>query len=128
MPRVQSRVVRKIRLANLHRVTRVLGRSSIVLSDQRWVHRLGDLQRKATSEALGGTLHGVRPSIRRERFFALHAQVEGAVAACSAHHFLWCDCAVGSDVAGADAGFVVAEEEALEGWVSTMSREYRLGV
>lgn len=40
------------------------------------------------------------------------------MAACSAHDFLLCDCAISSDVAGADTGFGIAEEESLQEEIS----------
>ena len=108
-----NRVVRQIRRTNLRRVPRILRRSSIILRNKSRIHRLRDLKREPTRETLSSALNGVLASICWKGFLVFHAQVEGAVAACSAHCFLGSDGAVETDLASADACLGVAEDEAL---------------
>lgn len=113
MARVHSRVVCEVRRADLRRVTRVFGGSGVVLFNESRVHRLGDLEWEPTSETLRGALDGVLASVGGQGFLALHAQVEGAVAAGPAHCLLWCDGAIHPHLAGTDAGRGITEDVAL---------------
>lgn len=113
MTRVHSRVVCEVGRTDLRRVTRVLGGSSIVLLNEGRVHGLGDLEREPTGETLRGTLNGVLASVGGQGFLALHAQMEGTVAAGSAHCLLRCDGAVYPHLASTNAGLRVAEDVTL---------------
>lgn len=115
MARVHSRVVCEVGRTNLRRVTRVLGRSGIVLLNEGRVHGLGDLEREPAGETPGGTLDRVLASVGGQGFLTLHAQMEGAMTAGPAHCFLWCDSAIYPHLAGTDAGLRVAEDVALSG-------------
>lgn len=111
---VHGRVVRQVRRADIARIPRILGGSRIILSNQSRVHGLGDLQREPTRQTLGGTLHGVLAFVGWQSLLVLHTEMKSAVAAASAHCLLGGNGAVDTDLTGADAGFRVGEDEALE--------------
>lgn len=85
----------------------------------RRVRGARDLQREATCQTLGGALDRILTFVGRQSLFALHAEVQGAVAAAATaaaaatHGLLWGDSAVDADLAGTDAGFGVGKDVAL---------------
>lgn len=84
-------------------------------------HGAGDLDRESAREALRRSLQGILACgfgsvgwwVRVRVFLALDSELQGALAACSANYLVFGTGAVDSDLAGADVGFAVAEDEGL---------------